>query len=275
MQKNILILIIGAAVIAALCYMTYMRLSTHGEQIAPLATELCATKLMQSATNLNEIEVQTELVQTLAEKEVSLWNDIAEKTGVTKAMCDKLAGEYQKQFARENRTEIKKTASEKHLSPELVQKVKAIVNDCGITAELHIVAGKMKVSPAAADTNLLYVSEPVFTKLSDAEQRFVIAHELGHIVNRDTAHQSALEALIQEECENRASFITAINRLREERADLFAINQGPQYRQGAIEFAQKSHKKYGTETADTHPKYIQRLSAAQTVDTLYRSLTAV
>lgn len=269
--KNIITITSVLLVFAAVGYGVYSTLTQKNEpNFAPLAIELCASELLKSEATLHHNDIQQQLTQTLKAQEMALWQDITQETGIDKATCDKRAREYQTYFGKENRAASKATTE--MLSSDVAHFVKGIIQECGLDKlEIHLLPDQMKTSPAAADTNLLYITESLFNDLSDNEKKFVIAHELGHIINQDVAHQSALDTLAKERGLSK-KILSAVNRFREERADLFAITQGEDYRKGAIEFAHNYHTKYGIQTADTHPKFIQRLSAAQTIDTLYQSV---
>lgn len=272
-KKQIIVVSIAllSATIAGIGFTKYAPKSRTNvaQDIAPLQTEVFAQNCLNQLQN-DTSEIAAEFSKNLVERENNMWSDITNKTGINRTLCKKQTQEYNAYFKKDNRKAVQ--SHKNKLSQETIKKIQAIVEECGLSnIELHLVADNAKTSPAAADTNVLYVTENLFNNLSTLEQKFVIGHELGHIVYQDTAEQSALEDMVPNRSKH-TDLLSAISRFREERADVFAMNQGCDYRKGAIEFAQNYHNKYGVQTANTHPKFIQRLTTAQAVDELYQAV---
>lgn len=157
------------------------------------------------------------------------------------------------------------------ISLPTIQLIEEVIIDYRMNPqEIALIAYHGSGSPAASDDYTLYIDENELVKYPLLAQRFVIAHELMHVLNCDNSFENALENLMDEhkaDAEQKAFYTFAYT--NELCADIDAILNGSLYAQGAIAFFTTLLELTGDETHFTHPKPSLRLKLAKRIHELY------
>ena len=122
-------------------------------------------------------------------------------------------------------------------------------------------------APIATTGKIILVNEEIFKKLSEQAQRFVIAHEIQHIINQDTSTGYLVYKLLPQE-ENVEGFdhpAHQFSRFREERADIQTALKSLQWAENYLTFTQEIMDMWGDTDDQTHPKNSERLELAQNI----------
>jgi hypothetical protein len=127
-------------------------------------------------------------------------------------------------------------------------------------------------SPAAADDYTMYIDEKNLKTFCPEAQRFVIAHEISHFLNKDNSLESAITNLIDTDNKVHNHCLDSFARSTEFRADMNALQKGPQYTQGAIAFFKELINRYGDDDSPTHPRPSDRLKIAQDMAIVHTKL---
>lgn len=160
--------------------------------------------------------------------------------------------------------------SNKKVSPKTEQFVKKVMKECGLNANSVKIVGYNDLSPAAATERIIYVNEQIFSKMSESAQRFVIGHEIQHILHGDNSDRYILETLAGHETEALAPKkpnhpLLQYSRFKERRADIKTALQGPDWAESYRAFAQERLEKVGDTPGVTHPKHSERLQLANAI----------
>lgn len=129
-------------------------------------------------------------------------------------------------------------------------------------------------SPAVASINAIYVDEDAVLQFTDDAIKFIIAHEIQHILNQDSyglyaVDQALKERQIELQKDDPEFVSNQFSRFNETRADINAATAHPEIAHGYIEFTQEVIKQ-GRRQKKTHPKHEDRLALAQEI---YSSMT--
>ena len=202
--------------------------------------------------------LQTIYQEKLTNHEQQIWHQITQKTGILLEDAKKerrIINEHKKNaiktidtsISKENRELIQNTLLEFGINPKTIQ-LKAYGN---------------KDSALSADDYIIYIHEPTFNAFSIDAKKFVIAHEIQHILNQDTSMDGALWRLLGHTRKAIQPEIDALSRFTELRADVGALLHNPEYLEGGIIFFKTLLEDDGDPATISHPKNSQRLSVAQ------------
>jgi hypothetical protein len=245
------------------------------DQFGPivLGSQLVAESLQQHKPETNA-EIRVAFTDAFKERETALWNDLQEKYDINYSMIAQ-ERESMARRCKAQRTILKQKYAEgaQKASDTTVQLVHEIAQLCGLKPqEIHVVAVTMgPKNPACANVDVVSIDEKCLTTLSEHEQRYVIAHELGHIVHQDPLTLELLRGLLSSKVTDKDEVTCVMNnvcRFFEERADVFSMTQGQIYAQGGVDFCKKMDDACGLRTGWTHPKWIERYTMAQSISNL-------
>jgi predicted metal-dependent hydrolase len=208
---------------------------------------------------------ENEVMEALKQKEIVVWNAL-QKIGITKEKCDQLREQSYDDYL----TQIQKFCSSPiKLSQATIDFVRPIMQEFGLNEADITIAHWDVDSPAGSCDNLLLVNEKAFNQCSEKARRFIIAHELQHIINQDHSTRSTIRDLLPKS-EPETSKLPSehpflqLYRFHEERADMQAAMKSKEWAENFLAFAQEYHKCFGDAiVAPTHPKYSERLNMAQ------------
>ena len=160
--------------------------------------------------------------------------------------------------------------TDKKVSAQTERFVKAVMKECGLDQNKVRICGYSDRSPAAATERVIYVNEEVFSNMSQSAKRFVIGHEIQHILHGDNSARYILETLAGNETEELAPKkpnhpLLQYSRFKERRADVKTALQGPDWAEAYLSFAKERLEKVGDTPGVTHPKHSDRLTLAQAI----------
>lgn len=145
---------------------------------------------------------------------------------------------------------------------EIVTLVYEVAADFGISdKELSInYDDNNKLGEAWVRGMTIYINPERISAYSEKAQRYIIAHEMSHIVHDDCTWRDAMRT---------AKFpqdaIDQIIKVQEINADLYAYTKNKVYAQGGIECYEQDLKWYGNTDHKTHPCNQDRLIMAQNI----------
>lgn len=196
------------------------------------------------------------------------------KVGVT---AEKIATYKDKYYQRY--IESDKSDTPNNVAKPIQSFVHGILKDHGINPKEITLVAWTDPSPAAATLKRLFINEKTFLELSESARRFVIAHELQHILQQDNLMIFIINSILETTIEKLADDNTQYNhpyclysRFIEKRADMQAALKDTKYAQGYVDFLQERIKKYGDQPSGTHPLRSERLKVAQNILNQHKDL---
>lgn len=252
-MKNLKLYIL-LALAAGLGYMVF----TNSSKITQLVTT--------QSTGANAVSAQDLFSAEIKEEEKAVWSQL-KTIGVTP---ERFAEEKKRLHSQYLRSDIPFTT--KAVSAQTKQFVQGILKECGVNPNTITIVGYNDGSPAAATERVIYVNEDAFWKLSQAARKFVVGHEIQHIVHGDNSARYTLEIMTNADTEALARkhrkpdghALLYYSRFKERRADITAALKGPEWAEGYLTFAKEQLKK-GDTPGVTHPKYSDRVELAQRI----------
>jgi Peptidase family M48 len=223
-------------------------------------------QLTTHSTAAQTVSAKDLFTAELQKEEQAVWSQL-KSIGVTPEHFVQEKKRLRSQYLRSDVPFTTKAVSAK--TKEFVQ---GILKECGINPSTITVVGYNDGSPAAATERVIYVNENVFWNLSPAARKFVVGHEIQHIVHGDNSARYTLETILNADTEALAKkhrkpdghALLYYSRFKERRADVTTALKGPEWAEGYLTFAQEQLKK-GDTPGVTHPKYSARVELAQRI----------
>ncbi len=199
------------------------------------------------------------------------WHELETNTGITLDDCKDFLIEFEPELKSEieksNRRKLKRTGTVSASTKALIHE---ILIDFDIDPKsIMIIAYNGNGSPAAADDYTIYIDEQDLRTFCPDAQRFVIAHEIAHMKNKDHSVESALENLVDPKNKSQRRYLHSFARSSEFRADINAMLKGSPYAKGGISFFQTLIDRYGDDQSTTHPRPSERLKIAQDMHAMH------
>jgi hypothetical protein len=277
MKKNIsiftiMILLVGS--VAAYKYRSYLTDQQLKSEI--LARQLVSTH----QKNLTPTIIKQAYKKAFDEREQKIRKEIAVKTGIVleswmkyKEECKIVFNNQEFYDFNNNNNRTGSTISEK-----TKRTIHAIMRQLGINPNsIYLISADMKHSAAAAGSRSIYIDENLFNKKTTFKKKFTIAHELTHLRFQDGAEQEALELVLKELhgtlSQTDKELINTLSRFHEERADIYALLSGKEYREGALASFMEWKIINGNRPASTHPTFVQREAVARAVEFAFNNST--
>lgn len=207
-----------------------------------------------------KLSVQEYYQNKLKAHEHRVWQKL-NGIGITKKTCDALRDKY---------ADTQKPVISKKISKKTVALIHDVLKFFNLDPQKIAIVDYQDPSPAATSNSTIYICEPLFNKLSEASQRFVIGHEIHHMMHGDSILCSCFHDLLDDNDPNLSSKNHPFNehsRFREFRADIETAIASPEYAQGYIEFMKETIKLSGHNPGITHPKHTERLALAEKIYT--------
>ncbi|MBI2774958.1 M48 family metalloprotease [Candidatus Dependentiae bacterium] len=205
--------------------------------------------------NNNQNNIQCVMVSYLQQLEQDAWKKIG-SIGLTKNEC----------LEKIDELPPLPTIETQKLSPYFEKISQEVLNDFGVDKNEIFFTRTTKSAPAFTSGKTIHIHEEEMKTLSKQEQKFVIGHELHHIMNQD----SDLHTVIQNEADikkGNGSIDCPLNthcRFCEFRADIETALKNNEYAQGYKEFIQHYLIDNGRyDSGITHPKHKDRLALAE------------
>jgi len=208
-----------------------------------------------------------EYLAKINEEEKTIWQEIEQAIGITKEqfIAMKHEDEQRKIYDNDIQNLIEKRHSDTAVSQENIQFIHEMFNMCGIDAEKINIKSSNGFSPAAATDTTLLINEEKFSSLAPAMKKFVLVHEISHIINQDHSTICMLDDLKAEQKDTNQleNLLSQIKYLSEVKADVFAILHGQEFAEGQIDFMEQCMKLYGNKPGHSHPSSGERREMGQ------------
>ena len=194
----------------------------------------------------------------------TVWQS-CEKIGITKQRYESAKEQNRERYLRSDFP-----GGTTQISTETTQFVHGIMQEHGVDPAKVTLVGFNDISPAAATEKVIYINEPEFNNYSQAARRFVIGHELQHILHKDNSSRYTLElmcngAKAEEMGDNKDHPLCQYNRLKEKRADVKTATRSLDWAESYLAFAQEWYKRAGEHPGITHPKNVDRIALAKDI----------
>ena len=199
--------------------------------------------------------------QELAKELDTVWEGF-EKVGITKQRYEQAKQQHRERYLRSDFP-----GGTKQVSQETTQFVRGILQELGLDPTKITIVGFNDISPAAATEKVIYVNEQEFNNYSKPAQRFVIGHEIQHILHKDNCSRYTLELICNSEVEKNQKDhpLCQYNRYKEKRADIKTATQSLEWAEGYVAFAKEWYKRAGDNPGITHPLNKDRIVLAQQI----------
>jgi hypothetical protein len=204
-------------------------------------------------------------LEALSHLETTTWNKVATIVGISQEYCLQHREEL---FDLEDKDQ---KGTGRPVSQENKNLIVNVLRDFNVDpATIRILPYDHK-SPAGALETVLFVNESIFNTLSKQGKKFVIGHELQHMIHKDSITRRALEILTENKKSSQAitDTLNGVWRYHEYRADIKAALKNREYAQGYLEFVQTLSTMFGENAGITHPKNSRRLAIADQILTSY------
>lgn len=219
----------------------------------------------------NEVDTSKEIyTQWLETQELAIWKDVKKLTGISSDECKKLITEFQKAHNEETATLRTQLKLSKEISPQIKKIIDGVVKDLGCQP-LEIINCEYPVA-AATHGPIVFVNEEIFSTMSLSAQKFVVAHEIIHILLKDDEMRFVLKN--KNFFTNDESLDYAINKLyrfQELRADMLAALTSANYAQGYNEYVHNAlSRREGQEiTEPFYPTYALRKDTSEKIQQVF------
>lgn len=201
----------------------------------------------------------------------STWQTMESTSGICLGDCQEFLDEYGHEIKDSIQRSIRRSSKKlAPITPETLGYIHEILNDCQISpASITITPFNGQGSPAAADDYTLYIDETDFKSYCPQTQKFLIAHEMSHLKNKDHSIESAIESLIEHKTKDYRKAMSLFSHSTEFRADVNAMLKGIEYTRGGIKFFENLIERYGDTKNSTHPRPSDRLKIARDIEAMY------
>lgn len=208
------------------------------------------------------IEQNSETSLWLHNQENQIWDHIHSTTHISKQECLRLKEQWSDKYSCYEKDLHEAEKASKRLSTKTRKIVTAIIKDFGLRPQdIPLVSWNVDSYAAATDSALL-INEELFAPLPLYVQKFLIGHELQHLIYKDTSTRYILD-----ECYKFSDLlpknhpIPKLIRFQEIRADIQSALKGDEYLQGYRLFVEMIAQQ-GENEGLTHPKHSVRLAMA-------------
>ena len=201
--------------------------------------------------------------QDLQELEQEAW-DALEQAGVSKDTCMQKKEAIYALYLQDLENIKNNYGCEGIVSTATCELVQSIADDFGIdTSDMELVPWDLE-SAAAATDKVFFINEKMLNQHCPQAKRFIIGHEMQHVIHQDHSTQFTLRTIAQEQTVSADAF-NALSRFFETRADTLAALKNDDYAFGSIECMQKNLEALGENEGLSHPKTSSRLQRGKQI----------
>lgn len=279
MKKNLYLFTVIALLFlgGSLAVLTY---GPHRSEQATPKSEFLAQELVNThQEKLTPQIIKQAYKEALDGREQNIRQEIVDKTGIALESWMEYKEACTVEFTNQEHSNFNNDRYNGTAISEKTKKtIRPIMRQLGINpTTIYLITTDVKHSAAAAGSSSIYINEQLFDEKTPSRKMFTIAHELTHLQFQDGAEQEALELLLKEQHGTLTSadkeLVNALSRFHEERADIYALLEGKEFREGAIDSFVDWKKIHGNRTAPTHPTFAQREAVARAVDFAFNNST--
>ena len=153
---------------------------------------------------------------------------------------------------------------------------KSIAKKCGILpredCDTYITMEGPEFRRRVLDSNG-NINQAEFDQYSREEKKFILVHEISHIINGDHSTSCMLEDFKEKQPDN-TQLLKVMDRCShfcEIRADIFSTSHGKEFAQGHVLFAQHELKSFGNKLRSDYPSNGERLEIGQKLLTIMKN----
>lgn len=198
------------------------------------------------------------------EEETKVWQEFKKTIDISLAECNQIKQKWYSYYLNDAKELQERGKSLTPLSAKTIEIIQSVMKDFNIDQNAIAVIPFEDYCPAAADDYSLFVNESLFNRLTPLAQKFCIAHELQHFINKDdSTNYVLLQHYTEEKSELPADHpLNKLSKIQELRADLGAASKNKDYALGYKEFSKIALEIVGDGEGITHPKNTLRISYA-------------
>jgi hypothetical protein len=210
----------------------------------------------------------------LNKQERQIWDHIYSTTNINKQECQRLKEQRRYEYNGFEEQLHKEETSTTPLSYKTRKIVTKIIQDFGLRShEISLLSWNVDSYAAATDSALL-INEKLFAPLPLCVKKFLIGHELQHLIYKDTSTRYILDESYQSsDTLPKNHPIMKLFRFQEIRADIQSAVKSAEYKEGYRMFIEILAQE-GENEGITHPKHSVRLSMANKLITQEESVIA-
>ncbi len=216
-----------------------------------------------------QITSSCQLLKLVNEQEINAWKAM-ETLGITKEECYKKVSEWEKEYQQSH----PRVSVDKNLSKSIVQLIKELLVTYGVNpAKVTLERYDNGLSAAGATNDTICVNQQKFNSLPADAQRFVIAHEIQHIIYKDAIVKEVLKDHLKIKSTHTNVIDSPLNQLSrffEIRADVMASLKNPAIADGYVKRAHLWLTENGYNPGTSHPKHEERLALAQQITQVHQ-----
>lgn len=221
---------------------------------------------------LTEASSRESFLMLLDEQEKALWDCLNKEEGFSQDDFAYYTNFYAAGYERKERENAASCCK-----GSFSQKLRVLISE--VLCEFNIDPKKITIVPyegfseASVLTHFIFVNEDRLKKFDEKTQRWIIAHEVVHLLKKDGMRTAILHTLFEKKLQDPNHVVNRMSRFEEMRADLLSSLNGKAYAEGCIDFLGKNVE-VGADlhTYSMHPEFSLRLKTAQRVyDTVYKS----
>jgi hypothetical protein len=156
---------------------------------------------------------------------------------------------------------IKKYGSQDKLSEETIAFIKSIMHEFNVDPnQMNFIPWNQNLCASATDT-IIFINEKLLNKLRPETKKFVIGHELIHVIHKDHStryfirNTKPIKLVHDNDIDNPLNKVCQFHELR---ADMLSCLHGMEYTEGNLDFMNQQISSYGDAQMCSYPKYSLR-----------------
>lgn len=208
----------------------------------------------------------------LAQEELEIWKGLEKFFGINKQQCNDLKvqwhDEYVNLVAKMNNDE----RAPEQITQENKDLIGSILKECGLNPETVSPVNWNKPISGGSTDSTVFINQSRIAPMPLEVKKYVIAHEIAHVVNQDHSTDFVLVKLRQlkniPETPELNQALEKFAHFKELRADIMAMLHGKEYAQGQIAYMEFQLKCAGvalenTNSSATHPTDFERYNVGK------------
>ncbi len=216
--------------------------------------------------------LQTSFKNHIADNAKKVWQALS-SIGITEERCRIVNKQRYELYTKETEKAFCKPEGE--ISNKTKTMINQVMLEFGVEpTDITVIATTKMLGTANACDKLLMVNEKNFSYFSEPAQKFIIGHEVQHILNKDHSTCSVIRNLLPAQEKEQLMLprqhpLMQFYRFKEERADIGAAIKNEEWANNYLAYTKEMMEIYGNVDRPTHPKSSDRLNMAQNiVDTI-------
>jgi hypothetical protein len=200
---------------------------------------------------------QTDLKEFLEALEKNAWQHLTQ-AGADKKLIDQ-------KIEREKKSEHTVKKQVDSLSTAMKEFVHGVLRDFDVNPNSVVLVNTTQAHPAWTHKRTIYINEPEMRKLASHSQKWLLAHELQHLITQDSIAREILKTTTRLEGRTADCPLNELSRFHELRADINSASKNSDYARGYHACIQELLDAKVKNTGTTHPKLEQRLALSNQI----------